>query len=97
MKKFERLVFRISGGLTGVTLLYFLYDSIIVKHEPLIPKGGGYYGPLLVPMSLYIAITFIAYACDAQKFLRKFAPRFADKLVEDEKKVQDEQQTKEGD
>lgn len=96
MKKFERLVFRISSGLTGVTLLYFLYNSIIVKHEPLIPKGGGYYGPVAVPLGLYFAVTFIAYAFDAQKFLRKFAPQFADKLLENEKKSQDEQQTKEG-
>lgn len=75
---------RVLGGLAGITILLFLYNGIFVEGKGILPmsSGNGYYGPVIVPMSLYISIALIGYAIGGQKVLRKFAPGMSDKRNE---------------
>jgi hypothetical protein len=71
---------RLFGGLAGMAILLAIYNWIFIEGKG-IPVYSGYYGPIIFPLSLYIAIVLIGYAIGGQKVLRKF-PGFSDKRKE---------------
>lgn len=84
----KEILVRVLAGLLGIFLLYLFYNSIFIEHKGFFIGGsGGYYGPLSSIGLLYLSIVLIAYAIDAQKFLRKIAPAFAENMI----KMQSEQ------
>jgi hypothetical protein len=45
---------RVLGGLAGITILLFLYNGIFVEGKGILQmsSGGGYYGPVMLPLCL---------------------------------------------
>lgn len=74
-------IIRIIGGLAGLFILWGLYDFIFIQGKTPIwsYREAGYYGPVMLPLSLFLALSLIGYAIGGQKFLRKFAPGMAEK------------------
>lgn len=80
---------RVLSGLIGLVILLGYYNSLFIEHKgffTIFGNGGGYYSPLMPFAGIYMSLIFLAYSLDAQKFLRIFAPPFAKKKDEEDKR-----------
>jgi peptidoglycan/LPS O-acetylase OafA/YrhL len=71
------LLIRFLAGFAGIAIVLLFYNVIFIKHE--LPMTSGYYGPIIFPMGMYIAVASIAYAIGGQKAVKKFTPWLAEK------------------
>jgi len=69
---------RILGALVGIALLALVANAIFVEGNLPI-SSAGYYGPVMLPLLLYSAVAFIAYAIGGHTLLRKIAPGLSGK------------------
>jgi len=69
---------RILGALAGIALLAFFAHAIFVEGKFPI-ASEGYYGPIMFPLGLYLAVAFISYGIGGQKLLRKIVPGLSEK------------------
>lgn len=68
---------RTLGGAKGVAILALFANAIFIEHKSLIPiVTTGYFGPVAVPLLLYLAVAFITYAIGGQRLLHKLTPWF---------------------
>jgi len=75
------VIVRLLGGITGLAILVLFCNAIIVEGR--VPVGDGYYGPIMFPMGVFLAIAFLSYAIGGNKLLSKFAPSLAGKQAKD--------------